>query len=41
MVTANIKDLGLVNGDFGTVKGFADDGIIITVDRFDKTEFTI
>ncbi len=41
MVTANQKDTGLVNGDFGTVIGFSDDSVTIKVDRFGDTEFAI
>lgn len=41
MVTANLNDMGLVNGDFGTVKGFADEGVVIVADRFGDTEFII
>ena len=41
MVTANQKDTGLVNWDFGTVIGFSDDAVTIKVDRFGDTQFAI
>lgn len=41
MVTANISDLSLVNGDFGTVLKLEDESVTITVDRFGDQEFVI